>query len=84
MKTALVIFGGGYSAGYYSYKWAEMLSADAYIAFSEKGVFDEKIAGSFKENILEKGGSDTMQQLFINFMGRSPSEEKLLQLMGMK
>ena len=61
-----------------------MLSADAYIAFSEKGVFDEKIAGSFKENILEKGGSDTMQQLFINFMGRSPSEEKLLQLMGMK
>lgn len=78
------IFGGGYSAGYYSYKWAEMLSADAYIAFSEKGVFDEKIAESFKENILEKGGSNTMQQLFINFMGRAPEEEKLLQLMGMK
>ena len=78
------IFGGGYSAGYYSYKWAEMLSADAYIAFSEKGVFDEQIAESFKENILEKGGSRTMQQLFINFMGRTPSEEKLLQLMGMK
>ena len=78
------IFGGGYSAGYYSYKWAEMLSADAYIAFSENGVFDEKIAKSFKENILEKGGSDTMQQLFINFMGRKPDENKLLQLMGMK
>lgn len=78
------IFGGGYSAGYYSYKWAEMLSADAYITFSENGVFDEKIAESFKENILEKGGSDTMQQLFINFIGRKPDENKLLQLMGMK
>ncbi len=61
-----------------------MLSADAYIAFSEKGVFDEQIAESFKKNILEKGGSDTMQQLFISFMRKSPCEEKLLQLMGMK
>lgn len=78
------IFGGGYSAGYYSYKWAEMLSADAYLEFSSHGVYDEKIAESFKENILEKGGSQTMQQLFINFMGRKPDENKLLELMGMK
>ena len=78
------IFGGGYSAGYYSYKWAEMLSADAYLEFSKHGVFDEKIAKSFKENILEKGGSSTMQELFINFMGRRPDEQKLLELMGMK
>lgn len=78
------IFGGGYSAGYYSYKWAEMLSADAYLEFSANGVFDKDIATRFKENILEKGGSDTMQQLFINFMGRKPEENKLLQLMGMK
>ena len=48
------------------------------------GVFDEKIAKSFKENILEKGGSSTMQELFINFMGRKPDEQKLLELMGMK
>ena len=78
------IFGGGYSAGYYSYKWAEMLSADAYLEFSKHGVFDEKIAKSFKEHILEKGGSQTMQQLFTEFMGRKPDENKLLELMGMK
>ena len=61
-----------------------MLSADAYLEFSSHGVYDEKIAESFKENILEKGGSQTMQQLFINFMGRKPDENKLLELMGMK
>ncbi len=77
------IFGGGYSAGYYSYKWAEMLSADAYLTFSKNGVFHEKTADAFKTNILEKGGSDTMQQLFIDFMGRKPDENKLLELMGM-
>lgn len=78
------IFGGGYSAGYYSYKWAEMLSADGYLAFSEKGVFNKEIADSYKHNILEKGGSKTMNELFIQFMGRPPKEEKLLELMGMK
>ncbi len=78
------IFGGGYSAGYYSYKWAEMLSADAYLTFSSHGVFHKPTADKFKENILEKGGSNTMQQLFTDFMGRKPDEEKLLELMGMK
>ena len=78
------IFGGGYSAGYYSYKWAEMLSADGYLAFSEKGVFDKEIADSYKNHILAKGGSDTMNKLFVEFMGRAPKEEKLLELMGMK
>ncbi|MDE7169644.1 MAG: M3 family peptidase, partial [Mucispirillum sp.] len=78
------IFGGGYAAGYYSYKWAEMLSADAYLAFAEKGVFDDEIAASYKENILERGGSAPMGELFKEFMGRAPKEEKLLELMGMK
>lgn len=78
------IFGGGYAAGYYSYKWAEMLSADAYLTFSENGVFDSKLADSFRENILEKGGSEKMSELFINFAGRKPDENKLLELSGIK
>lgn len=78
------IFGGGYAAGYYSYKWAEMLSADAYLAFSEAGVFNESLASSFKENILEKGGSQKMSELFAKFAGRKPDENKLLELTGIK
>lgn len=78
------IFGGGYSAGYYSYKWAEMLSADAYLEFHNKGVFNKELSDSYKHHILEKGGSKTMEELFIEFMGRKPQEDKLLTLMGMK
>ena len=76
------IFGGGYAAGYYSYKWAEMLSADAYLTFSKAGVFDEQLAASFADNILSKGGSAKMSELFESFMGRKPEEDKLLELMG--
>ncbi len=76
------IFGGGYAAGYYSYKWAEMLSADAYIMFSKAGVFDEELAKSYKENILEKGGSANMETLFEAFAKRKPDELKLLELLG--
>lgn len=78
------IFGGGYSAGYYSYKWAEMLSADAYLTFSAAGVYDKDLAEAFRENILEKGGSEKMSELFINFAGRKPDENKLLELSGIK
>ncbi len=76
------IFGGGYAAGYYSYKWAEMLSADAYLAFSKAGVFDGQLAASFMENILSKGGSAKMSELFELFMGRKPEEDRLLELLG--
>lgn len=78
------IFGGGYAAGYYSYKWAEMLSADAYLTFSENGVFDSQLADAFRENILEKGGSEKMSELFVKFAGRKPDENKLLELSGIK
>lgn len=78
------IFAGGYAAGYYSYKWAEMLSADAYITFSKAGIFDKNLAESFKENVLSKGGSDTMNNLFENFMKRKPDENKLLELIGIQ
>ncbi len=78
------IFAGGYAAGYYSYKWAEMLSADAYIAFSKAGVFDKELSSSFMNNILSKGGSGKMAELFENFMKRKPDEDKLLELIGIK
>ena len=76
------IFAGGYAAGYYSYKWAEMLSADAYLAFSKAGVFDKQLADSFMNNILSKGGSAKMSELFEQFIGRKPDENKLLELIG--
>ncbi len=78
------IFGGGYAAGYYSYKWAEMLSADAYLSFSQAGVFDDKLAKSLKEHVLEKGGSDNMDTLFEQFANRKPDENKLLELLGIE
>lgn len=78
------IFAGGYAAGYYSYKWAEMLSADAYISFSKAGVFDKNLSESLKNNVLAKGGSDTMSNLFENFIKRKPDEDKLLELIGIK
>ncbi len=78
------IFAGGYAAGYYSYKWAEMLSADAYISFSKAGVYDKKLSESLKNNVLAKGGSDTMSNLFESFINRKPDENKLLELIGIK
>ena len=76
------IFGGGYSAGYYSYKWAEVLSADAFGLFEEQGIFNEATGQSFLTNILEKGGSEEPSELFKNFRGRAPKIDALLRHSG--
>ena len=76
------IFAGGYAAGYYSYKWAEVLSCDAYSLFEEKGIFDQASGKSFLHNILEKGGSEEAMQLFIDFRGREPTIDALLRHNG--
>jgi oligopeptidase A len=77
------IFAGGYAAGYYSYKWAEVLSSDAYSLFEERGVFDPKTGQAFLEEILEKGGSAGAMELFVAFRGREPSIEPLLRHSGL-
>jgi len=76
------IFAGGYSAGYYSYKWAEVLSADAFSKFEEEGIFNPQTGQSFMQNILEKGGSEEPMELFKNFRGREPSVDALLRHSG--
>ncbi len=76
------IFAGGYAAGYYSYKWAEVLSADAFSLFEEKGVFDQATGQSFLQNILEKGGSKDAMELFVAFRGREPEIDALLRHSG--
>ena len=77
------IFAGGYSSGYYSYKWAEVLDADAFSYFQENGIFDTTIAKSFKENILEKGGSEDPMVLYKNFRGQEPTPDALLKRGGL-
>ena len=72
------IFSGGYSAGYYSYKWAEVLEADAFSLFREKGIFSREVAGSFRENILSKGGSEDEALLYRRFRGHEPDPQALL------
>lgn len=76
------IFAGGYAAGYYSYKWAEVLSADAFSKFRENGIFDKKTGQHFMQSILEQGGSRDPMELFIEFRGRKPSIEPLLRDSG--
>jgi len=76
------IFAGGYGAGYYSYKWAEVLSADAFSLFEENGIFDAASGESFLHNILEKGGSQDAADLFIAFRGREPKVDALLRHCG--
>jgi len=78
------IFDGGYSAGYYGYKWAEVLDADAFQLFKENGIFDKETARSFRENILEKGGTKDPMELYVAFRGQEPSIEPLLERSGLK
>ena len=76
------IFAGGYAAGYYSYKWAEVLSADAFFHFVDNGIFEEEIAASYRDIILGLGGSESMSVLFEKFMGRELDTTGLLRLNG--
>jgi len=76
------IFAGGYAAGYFSYKWAEVLSADAFSLFEEKGIFDKTTGRAFLQNILEKGGSEDAMDLFAKFRGRAPEISALLRHNG--
>ena len=78
------IFGGGYSAGYYSYKWAEVLSSDAFARFEEEGIFNAKTGRDFLHQILEVGGSLTALEAFINFRGRAPKVDALLRHNGIR
>jgi len=76
------VWGGEYAAGYYSYLWAEVLDADAFEYFKENGIFNEELARSYRENILEPGGSEPPMQLYLRFRGREPSVEPLLERRG--
>jgi Zn-dependent oligopeptidase len=77
------IFAGGYSSGYYSYKWAEVLDADAFAYFQEKGIFDKEVATKFKENVLSKGGTELPMELYKRFRGQEPKPEALLKRAGL-
>ncbi|NER15135.1 M3 family peptidase [Leptobacterium flavescens] len=84
MSTAFShIFQGGYSAGYYSYKWAEVLDADAFEFFKEEGIFNREVAQSFKENVLSKGGVEAPMTLYKRFRGKEPQPEALLRRAGL-
>lgn len=84
MSTAFShIFQGGYSAGYYSYKWAEVLDADAFELFQEKGIFNSEVANSFMEHILTKGGTEDPMELYKRFRGQEPRPEALLRRAGL-
>ncbi len=79
------IFRGGYSAGYYSYKWAEVLDADAFQAFKETGdLYNQTVAEAYRKNILEKGGSEDPMKLYIDFRGAEPNSDALLKKIGLK
>ena len=78
------IFSGGYAAGYYSYKWAEVLEADAFSLFKEKGIFDRETAASVRENILCKGGSEHPMKLYVRFRGHKPDTQALFDKMGIE
>jgi oligopeptidase A len=78
------IFAGGYAAGYYSYKWAEVLSADAYSRFEEEGIFSPEAGSSFLSEILQQGGSKPAMDLFKAFRGREPQIDALLRHSGIQ
>jgi oligopeptidase A len=77
------IFQGGYSSGYYSYKWAEVLDADAFEYFQEKGIFNTEVAARFKDNVLSKGGTEQPMELYKRFRGKEPKPDALLRRAGL-
>jgi Zn-dependent oligopeptidase len=77
------IFAGGYSSGYYSYKWAEVLDADAFAYFQENGIFNKEVATKFKDNVLSKGGTELPMELYKKFRGQEPKVEALLKRAGL-
>jgi Zn-dependent oligopeptidase len=77
------IFAGGYSSGYYSYKWAEVLDADAFAYFQECGIFDKDVATKFKNNVLSKGGTELPMELYKRFRGQEPNADALLKRAGL-
>lgn len=84
MSTAFAhIFQGGYSSGYYSYKWAEVLDADAFAYFKKKGIFNKEVASKFKEHVLSKGGTENPMVLYKRFRGAEPKVEALLERAGL-
>ena len=78
------IFSGGYAAGYYGYKWAEVLDADAFSLFRERGIFNPDVAEAFRTNILEKGGAEHPMTLYVRFRGREPDSRALFERMGIR
>ena len=78
------IMAGGYAAGYYSYKWAEVLDADAFAVFKIHGIFDQSTAQSFRDNILSKGGTENPMVLYKRFKGGEPTIDALLKRNGIK
>ncbi|SFV65121.1 Oligopeptidase A [hydrothermal vent metagenome] len=78
------IFAGGYAAGYYSYKWAEVLSADTFYAVVDEGTFGSQTAQKYLEIILHNGGAKSMQELYLELMGREADTQQLLRLSGIK
>ncbi|MGB3775997.1 MAG: M3 family metallopeptidase, partial [Leeuwenhoekiella sp.] len=77
------IFQGGYSSGYYSYKWAEVLDADAFAYFKEKGIFNKEVADKFKKHVLSQGGTEDPMILYKRFRGSEPNPEALLKRAGL-
>jgi len=77
------IFNGGYSSGYYSYKWAEVLDADAFEYFKENGIFNREIAKKFHDNVLSKGGTEHPMELYKRFRGQEPTPDALLRRAGL-
>ncbi|MBE6196394.1 MAG: M3 family metallopeptidase [Rikenellaceae bacterium] len=78
------IFAGGYAAGYYGYKWAEVLDADAFSLFQEKGIFNREVADSFRKNLLSKGGTEHPMELYVKFRGHKPETKALIDRMNLK
>lgn len=77
------IFSGGYAAGYYGYKWAEVLEADAFSLFKEKGIFNREVSDSFRKNLLSKGGTEHPMKLYVKFRGHKPETKALIEKMGL-